>query len=112
MKKVPCYIRLHGSSREIQTSDFESIKAAKDWLICWNRPYTIVRLTPHILLTRYDFVHTGANVYKKRNYVAVVYKNNVSVNITKYSPKIKRLLFSNTFETIQELKKDLENNHK
>jgi hypothetical protein len=43
-KSIKCYIRLHGSSREIPTSEFSSISAAKKWIReCWNRPYTIVR---------------------------------------------------------------------
>ena len=43
-KAIPCNIRLHGSSREIQMNDFPSISAAKSWIdTCWNRPYTIVR---------------------------------------------------------------------
>lgn len=46
-KKIPCWIRLHGRTREIPSGEFESIKAAKKWLSeCWNRPYTIVRGTP------------------------------------------------------------------
>lgn len=45
MKAIPCKIRLHGIRREILTSEFASIAAAKKWIReCWNRPYTIVKL--------------------------------------------------------------------
>lgn len=45
MKAQKCKIRLHGSSREILTGEFESIAAAKRWVQdCWNRPYTIVKI--------------------------------------------------------------------
>ena len=44
-KAIRCKLRLHGSYKEILTSEFESIKEAKKWVsVCWNRPYTIVRL--------------------------------------------------------------------
>ena len=44
-KPVKCIIRLHGIRREIITSEFNSIAAAKRWLdLCWHRPYTIVRI--------------------------------------------------------------------
>jgi hypothetical protein len=44
MKKIPCKVRLHGVRRETIV-EFESIEAAKRWLrLCWDRPYTIVRL--------------------------------------------------------------------
>ena len=46
MKKIKCYIRLHGVCKEIQSDTFESITSAKKWVnSCWNRPYTIVKLT-------------------------------------------------------------------
>jgi hypothetical protein len=46
MKSIPCKLRLHGSSSEILTSEFDSIQAAKKWVKdCWSRPYTIVRIT-------------------------------------------------------------------
>ncbi len=42
-KAVKCKIRLHGATREILSSEFESISAARKWVReCWNRPYTIV----------------------------------------------------------------------
>lgn len=45
MKGQKCVIRLHGIRREILTSEFESIAAAKRWVQdCWNRPYTIVKI--------------------------------------------------------------------
>lgn len=45
MKSIKCRIRLHGSYREILSSEFDSIAAAKKWVSeCWNRPYTIVRI--------------------------------------------------------------------
>ncbi len=45
MKKVKCYIRLHGVRREINSGTFESISAAKKWIaVCWDRPYTIVKI--------------------------------------------------------------------
>jgi hypothetical protein len=45
MKKQPCKLRLHGSTREFLTDEFESISAAKTWIKeCWDRPYTIVKL--------------------------------------------------------------------
>ncbi len=45
MKTIKCRIRLHGIRREILTNEFLSISGAKKWLkICWNRPYTIVKL--------------------------------------------------------------------
>jgi hypothetical protein len=44
-KTIRCKIRLHGSRREILTSEFPSIAAAKKWIReCWDRPYTIVKL--------------------------------------------------------------------
>jgi len=44
-KPVKCKLRLHGSSREILTNTFDSIREAKDWINkCWDRPYTIVRI--------------------------------------------------------------------
>lgn len=44
MKKQKCKIRLHGSTKEILTSEFESISKAKEWVeLCWNRPYTIIK---------------------------------------------------------------------
>jgi hypothetical protein len=46
-KAIECYIRLHGRCREIPTSEFPSIAAAKQWVRdCWNRPYTIVKGKP------------------------------------------------------------------
>lgn len=46
-KKIPCWIRLHGATKEIHTSEFPSIKAAKTWVSeCWHRPYTIVKGSP------------------------------------------------------------------
>ena len=45
MKSQKCIIRVHGLTKEILTGEFESIAAAKRWIeICWNRPYTIVKL--------------------------------------------------------------------
>jgi hypothetical protein len=45
MRAQKCRIRLHGSSREILTGEFESVAAAKRWVqSCWDRPYTIVRI--------------------------------------------------------------------
>jgi hypothetical protein len=45
MKAIKCKIRLHGIRREILTSEFASISAAKKWItVCWTRPYTIVKL--------------------------------------------------------------------
>lgn len=42
-KKQKCFIRLHGSCKEIPTGEFESKSAAKKWVdACWERPYTIV----------------------------------------------------------------------
>jgi hypothetical protein len=42
-KSTKCKIRLHGLTREILTSEFDSISKAKEWVReCWNRPYTIV----------------------------------------------------------------------
>jgi len=47
MKAIECKLRLHGQCTEIPMGPFESIAAAKRWVsICWNRPYTIVRLKP------------------------------------------------------------------
>ena len=43
-KAIPCFIRLHGASRETSTSEFPSVKSAKKWVSeCWDRPYTIVK---------------------------------------------------------------------
>jgi len=45
-KTIKCIVRLHGIRREIITSEFDSIAAAKRWLdLCWYRPYTIVRIS-------------------------------------------------------------------
>jgi hypothetical protein len=45
MQAQRCKIRLHGSSREILTGEFDSIAAAKRWIqVCWSRPYTIVKI--------------------------------------------------------------------
>lgn len=45
MKSQKCVIRLHGSSREIVTGEFDSIAKAKKWVReCWDRPYTIVKI--------------------------------------------------------------------
>ena len=45
MKAIKCKIRLHGVRKEILTSEFESISAAKEWVKnCWSIPYTIVKL--------------------------------------------------------------------
>lgn len=111
MNKVPCFIRLHGACKEHATSDFESISAAKEWLRCWDRPYTIVRWTPRMILEKYGFKHTGANVFKKNDYIAVVFANNKSSNVTKYSPNVGRILWSETYETLWGLMKYLEKNH-
>ena len=44
-KPIKCKLRLHGSYKEILTSEFESIAKAKKWLHeCWTRPYTIVKI--------------------------------------------------------------------
>jgi hypothetical protein len=49
-KSTPCKIRLytislHGQTREILTSEFSSIAKAKEWIrLCWDRPYTIVKI--------------------------------------------------------------------
>jgi hypothetical protein len=44
-KSTPCKIRLHGQTREIVTSEFSSIAKAKEWIkLCWDRPYTIVKI--------------------------------------------------------------------
>ena len=44
-KSTPCKIRLHGLTREILTSEFSSIAKAKKWInLCWDRPYTIVKI--------------------------------------------------------------------
>lgn len=44
-KAIKCKLRLHGMYRETLTSEFPSIKAAKEWVkVCWFRPYTVVRL--------------------------------------------------------------------
>ena len=44
-KSQKCKLRLHGSTREILTSEFESISKAKEWVnTCWDRPYTVVRI--------------------------------------------------------------------
>lgn len=110
MNKVPCFIRLHGAYKEHATTDFESISAAKFWLQCWDRPYTIVRWTPRMLLEKFGFKHTGANVFVKDDYVAVVYKDNKHTNISKHSPKYKRQLWSETYDT-WELIVYLNNNH-
>lgn len=45
---IKCKIRLHGSYKEIVVGPFISITKAKEWLICWNRPYTIVRETERL----------------------------------------------------------------
>lgn len=48
-KSIPCKIRLHGIRTEILTDEFPSIASAKKWVCeCWNRPYTIVKLSPLI----------------------------------------------------------------
>lgn len=45
MKSIKCKLRLHGSYREILTEPFESISKAKKWVkLCWNKPYTIIKL--------------------------------------------------------------------
>lgn len=45
MKAQRCKIRLHGSYKEIVTGEFDSIAAAKRWIqVCWDRPYTIVKI--------------------------------------------------------------------
>lgn len=47
MKAIKCKLRLHGSYKETLTHEFPSITAAKKWVNdCWERSYTIVRLTP------------------------------------------------------------------
>ncbi len=44
-KPIKCILRLHGSTREFVTSEFDSISKAKTWVRgCWMRPYTIVKL--------------------------------------------------------------------
>ena len=44
-KPIKCKLRLHGSTREIESCEFESISKAKTWVRdCWTRPYTIVKL--------------------------------------------------------------------
>ena len=46
MKAQKCKLRLHGSYKEIETGEFDSITAAKDWVrSCWDKPYTIVKIT-------------------------------------------------------------------
>ena len=111
MKKIPCYVRLHGSYKEIPTCDYESISAAKEATRYWNRPYTIVRLTPKMLLERHGFKVAGINnVLKKNDYVATISKSG-AVNISKYTPNVKRQLWSVWYETVWELKKELEKNH-
>ena len=45
MKAIPCKIRLHGVRTETLSGEFTSIAEAKRWVaLCWNRPYTIVKL--------------------------------------------------------------------
>ena len=111
MKKVPCFIRLHGAYKEHATGNFESISEAKKWLECWDRPYTIVRWTPRMILEKHGFKYTGANVFVKDGYVCVVYANGVSTNVTHYTPNYQRNLWSESYETLWELIKYLEKNH-
>lgn len=45
MKAQKCILILHGSSRQINTGEFPSIAKAKKWIsLCWDRPYTIVKI--------------------------------------------------------------------
>lgn len=112
-KKIPCFLRLHGSVKEHLIEGFDSISKAKKWINdCWNgRPYTIVRLTPKLLLIQHGFVFTSANVYKKNEYVATVYNDNQHTNISKYTPKHKRQLWSKTYDNLN-LRNYLKHNHK
>jgi hypothetical protein len=111
MNKIPCYIRLHGSFKEHETGNFESITKAKEWLRCWDGPYTIVKWTSKMLLTKYGFKRTDTNVYTKGDYVVVIHNNNKTTNITKYSPIVKRLIWSETYKTLWGLIQYLEKNH-
>jgi len=45
MKAQKCRLVLHGSYREINGGNFNSITAAKRWISqCWFGPYTIIRI--------------------------------------------------------------------
>ena len=61
------------------------------------------------LLLKHGFKPYGVNCYKKGDYVAVVWNDETKVYISKLSPKYKRTLHSNIYES--ELKTELEKNH-
>ncbi len=46
MKPIKCRLIFHGSCKQIDMGVFESISAAKKYVSeCWDRPYTIIRIT-------------------------------------------------------------------
>lgn len=64
------------------------------------------------LLTKYNFGQSNiSNSFNKINYVATIWRN-LTVSITEYSPNYGRYLRTTTYATYEELKIELENNHK
>jgi hypothetical protein len=63
------------------------------------------------LLLKHGFKCLGANAYTKGNYVAVLWLDESKVYISKLSPKYKRTLHSNVYQSESELKTELEKNH-
>ena len=46
MKPIKCRLIFHGSCKQIDMGIFKSISAAKKYTSeCWDRPYTIIRIT-------------------------------------------------------------------
>lgn len=63
------------------------------------------------LLLEHGFTKTGVNEFSKgKRYKAVLWKNG-SVTIIQYTPKVRRLLYSTTFNNYKSLQSELIKNH-
>lgn len=64
------------------------------------------------LLKKYGFTKTGVREYIKFNYTAIVFRDELAVNITYYTPGLHRMIWSHTYYTKEDFEKYLKENHK